>query len=100
MEENKAAPPPPFGVREEKGLCFSDNEGKTSPLRVHLRGAPFALSWQVCLKNEKQSRRGKHQAGGGFVSAVFMKDSLIKTGQGRGVFLSYPTIVWFFYHDF
>lgn len=81
-EGNKAGPHCiAFGVRGEKGSPVWNKEGKTSPLRGHLRGAPFALSWAVGCKNGRQSRRGKHHAGGRFVPNVFMKDSLIKGGK-------------------
>lgn len=83
-EGNKAGPHCiAFGVRGEKGSPVWNKEGKTSPLRGHLRGAPFALSWAVGWKNGRRSRRGKHHAGGQFVPNVFMKDSLIKGGKER-----------------
>lgn len=68
-------------MRVEKGSPVWNKEGKPSPLRGHLRGAPFALSWAVGWKNGRRSRRGKHHAGGRFVPNVFMKDSLIKGGK-------------------
>lgn len=67
-----------FGVRVEKGSSVWNKDSETSPLRGHLRGAPFALSWAVGWKNGRRSRRGKHHTGGWVVPYVFMKDSLMK----------------------